>query len=214
MRLIARPIDQWPDTLLGEAGRSYSRFGASWSDTADLLKREVELLGGHEVVLQMAITESDCRNDGWIRATARPAHPGVIVSFDSKHGPLRYWTDEFTDGGRGHLNGWQSNVRAVALGLEALRKVDRYGIARSGEQYRGWNALPAGTAMPAALTVESAIAFLHEHAPGVEWDWDQPDQVRRAYRAAALRLHPDKGGDPADFRRLQGAAELLLGSAR
>lgn len=211
MRLIARPIEQWPDQLLGDAGRSMSRFGASWSDTADLLEREVELLGGNEVVLQLAITERDCRNDGWIRATAKPEHPGAIVSFDSRYGPLRYWTDEFKGNGYGgYLIGWQANVRAIALGLEALRKVDRYGIARSGEQYRGWNALPSGTAMPTALTIESAIAFLHEHAPGVEWDYDQPDQVQRAYRAAAARLHPDRGGDPADFRRLTEARDLLL----
>ena len=210
MRLIARPIDTWPDTLLDDAQRSWSRFDSAWSDTVQLLEREVEMLGGNEVVLQLAITERDCRLDGWIRADAKPTHPGVIVSFDSKHGPLRYSTDRFKDfAGRG----WQANVRAIALGLEALRKVDRYGIARSGEQYRGWNALPAATAMPGPLTVESAIAFLHEHAPGVEWDYDQPDQVQRAYRAAAARLHPDRGGDPADFRRLTEARDLLLEQA-
>ena len=29
------------------------------------------------------------------------------------------------------------------------------------------------------------------------------EQLRRAYRAAAKRLHPDTGGDPALFRALQ-----------
>jgi hypothetical protein len=33
---------------------------------------------------------------------------------------------------------WQDNLRAVALGLEALRRVERYGIAQRGEQYAGW----------------------------------------------------------------------------
>ena len=35
---------------------------------------------------------------------------------------------------------WQHNLRSIALGLEALRAVDRYGISRRGEQYAGFRA--------------------------------------------------------------------------
>lgn len=35
---------------------------------------------------------------------------------------------------------WQHNVRSIALGLEALRAVDRYGITRRGQQYAGFRA--------------------------------------------------------------------------
>lgn len=35
---------------------------------------------------------------------------------------------------------WQHNVRSIALGLQALRAVDRYGISRRGEQYAGFKA--------------------------------------------------------------------------
>jgi len=35
---------------------------------------------------------------------------------------------------------WQHNVRSIALGLQALRAVDRYGISRRGEQYSGFRA--------------------------------------------------------------------------
>lgn len=39
---------------------------------------------------------------------------------------------------------WRHNVRSIALGLEALRAVDRFGISRRGEQYAGFRAaLPA-----------------------------------------------------------------------
>ncbi len=42
---------------------------------------------------------------------------------------------------------WQHNVRSIALGLEALRAVDRYGISRRGQQYAGFRAaLTAGGA--------------------------------------------------------------------
>lgn len=35
---------------------------------------------------------------------------------------------------------WEHNVRSIALGLQALRAVDRYGISRRGEQYAGFRA--------------------------------------------------------------------------
>lgn len=36
------------------------------------------------------------------------------------------------------------------------------------------------------------------------------DEVRRAYRRLARHAHPDAGGDPADFHRLQEAVAVLL----
>lgn len=42
---------------------------------------------------------------------------------------------------------WQHNVRSIALGLESLRAVDRYGISKRGEQYAGFRgSLTAGAA--------------------------------------------------------------------
>jgi hypothetical protein len=205
MNYTVRPIDVWPGTRT--AARKTSPFSASWSETSDLLTRELRQLRASHVVLQLAITESDLTLAGWIRANARPSHPGVIVAFESKYGPLKYSTDVF--------HHWQANVRAIALGLEALRKVDRYGITKRGEQYTGWKALGGATPMPAGggafASIEDAIAFLHEHAPGIEWDHDDRDAVTRAYRAAAKRLHPDVGGSPEDFQRLDEAYRMLVG---
>lgn len=90
------------------------------------------------MVIQIAVrSETMIRRDGWPQERATIEHPGVALSFDSRHGALRYETAEF--------HTWKANLRAIALGLEALRKVDRYGIARSGQQYRGWRALAAGS---------------------------------------------------------------------
>lgn len=214
MRLVARPIDQWPGKLRPDVSRAMPTFTASWSSTVDLLEREVDMIaarGVSEAAIQLAVVESDLRLDGWIRANARPAHPGVIVAFESKYGPLRYHTDYFAS--NYEMAGWQANVRAVALGLEALRRVDRYGITKDGEQYKGWNALPAGTPMRAAMTVEEAALFIAEHSGWASADLDalvdEPGVLDAEYRRAAKRLHPDVGGDPALFRRLQQARELL-----
>lgn len=223
MILTTRPIDAWPGTLRRDFDRTAGPFTAAHSSTLNDLDRELEALRATNPVLQMAITERDCRLDGQIRADARPTHPGVILAFDSIHGPLQYATDAFrsSDGWRaGRLAGWQQNLRAIARGLEALRSVDRYGISSSGEQYTGWKALGAGIPMPAAqMTTTDAAEFLIEHG---EWRQverratvgeflDCPEAWPAYYREAAKRLHPDAGGDSDAFRRLGEARDVLAG---
>jgi hypothetical protein len=70
------------------------------------------------------------------------------------------------------------NARAIALGLEALRKVDRYRITKRGERYTGWSALPPATPMGAAkMTADDALEFSRASA---DWnagpDYDEPEQ--------------------------------------
>jgi DnaJ family protein A protein 2 len=35
------------------------------------------------------------------------------------------------------------------------------------------------------------------------------DDIKKSYRKKVIRLHPDKGGDPEDFKKLQAAYEIL-----
>lgn len=207
MRVIFRPIATWPETPT--RSRQRARFDTGYEATKDLLERECRHLGAREVVIQVAIPESDIRIDGtYPKANARSEHPGVIVSFDSKHGPLRYATDTFTH--------WNDNLRAIALGLEALRKVDRYGVSKGGEQYRGWNALPpGGTPMGAAkMTVDEAARILADASHSSLVVVDDPDAVEATYRRAVKNTHPDVGGDPDHFRLVKEARDLLIGSTK
>lgn len=225
MRVIARPIDQWP----GEPTRNRvsAQFTAEWGDTLETLEREVRALqryrGDAEVIMQLHLSERDCRLDGGIRANASPSSPGAIISFESKHGPLRYWADQYDSGGymgsRRRMPGWQANVRAIALGLEALRKVERYGIAHRGEQYTGFGALPPGAISLGAhvetMTVEEASALLYglagiDHPKGLI---PNADQVKYLFNIAAKAHHPDAGGDADMFRRLVMARNLLANSS-
>jgi hypothetical protein len=204
LRLVARPIVTWPG-LITET-RTRSPFSAGWGDTTYLLRREAAQLDAPEIVLQLAVGEGGIRNDGWIRADARPEHPGVIVSIESRQGPLSFPCDAFTD--------WQSNVRAIALGMEALRRVDRYGITKRGEQYDGWKAIG-----PAAMTADDAARILID-AAGAGGTWDPEDiigarpLISDLYRRAARVLHPDAGGDPEVFARVAEAKTLLVELAR
>ena len=35
------------------------------------------------------------------------------------------------------------------------------------------------------------------------------DEIKKAYRKLVMQHHPDRGGDPAAFRKVQGAYEIL-----
>lgn len=177
-----RPITTWPGELT--RSRRRSPFGASHGQTLRLLRTELAHIVARRsapVVIQLALREQDIRQDGLPRANARqPEHPGVILAFDSRYGPLRYATDVFTD--------WQANLRAIALGLESLRRVDRYGITKRGEQYAGWRALEAGG--PDEGQLERGRRLIREHGG-----------VAQALHAT----HPDHGGDPEDLQAVLAA---------
>jgi len=204
-----RPIHQWPGPMT-PAGqrRSRSRFQAAWPSTVQLLEHELRMLDARDIVLQLDLTEADLRRDGLPRAHARPGHPGTVLAFVAPVvGPLQFACDTYDD--------WQANLRAVALTLQALRAVERYGAVKTGEQYRGWAALPPPAPADGQMTVEDAARYVAEQAgfPG-EWravlgNWFD------AYRAAARRLHPDAaGGDHEAFTRLQQARRVLYEHAR
>lgn len=205
------PIRTWPGTLTRSwqrspfrpSGSNYYSGPTTLGDTTEVLERELRNLGAKHTELLMAIQPSDLRLDGRPRATAKPEHPGVILSFDSKHGHLSYPCDTFET--------WQANLRAIALGLEALRKVDRYGVTKHGEQYRGFLAIESSTAMPAGFsTWEDAWHYLEETS-GLESNPYEPPEARapRILRAAKRRAHPDTGGDADTFQRVSLAEAKL-----
>jgi hypothetical protein len=153
-------------------------------------------------VLQIAMREQDFRLDGMPRANAVPAHPGVILNIESNKGPLSFPCDKF--------DRWRDNLRAVVLGLEALRKVDRYGITPGNEQYRGWQAIEAAPAEP-VKTLEQLVAVLADYAGLITPIADSsPENLARIYRTARANTHPDRsGGDRGAWDRVEKAAEQL-----
>lgn len=202
-RFEIRPLVGWDrPTTPDDRRRAARTFKAHWDDTIDLLKREVEHLGGMLIAVQVDVTDGDLRGDGMLRARSRTYSPAVKISFDSRHGPLTYATDEYDH--------WQANVRAVALALVALRAVDRYGITRSGEQYRGWTQISA-TAAGASLTRAEALRVLADAAGVIPASMAGPEGVTYAFRKAAKTAHPDAGGNPDVFRLITAARDVLLG---
>lgn len=186
------------------SSRKRATFKAGYAATIQLLRRELLHLRASKVVIEAAVSEQDIRNDGLIRSDARPQHPGVIVSFSTPGGPLRFPCDTYAT--------LQDNLRAIALALEALRRVDRYGVTRKGEQYTGWKQLPGGTVEPAmSLDVAATVLINLSKARCTPRDLiGVPANVAICYRAAAKLTHPDlTGGDDKDFKLLQEAKRVL-----
>lgn len=196
-----RPIDAWPTTRT--VNRKKSPFQASWGKTLGMLENELGHLQASGVVIQAYVDASKIRNDGMLYASAKPSQPGVILSFNSKHGPLLYPCDTFDD--------WQANVRAIALSLEALRKVDRYGVTKRAEQYKGFEKLegpsPADQMNHAAKVLCNAAGYAAvkpEHLNG--------DFLEQVYRKAATATHPDHGGTDEKFKAVESAYRILAGT--
>lgn len=188
-----RPLAAWPTTPT--KNRRRAPFGVSFNKTLADLGRELTHLHATHIVIQARVREDDIRLDGMLRAGAKVMGSGIILSFESKVGPLSYPCDTYLE--------WEGNLRAISLALTALRAVDRYGVTARAEQYKGWQALPPPTADKRAVAL-SVIAKLS--------GWSMPDVLvdpEGAYRVACARTHPDRGGNAEDFKAVQEAKSAL-----
>jgi len=218
-----RPLTQWPagrartSEFEREPARfkSAGRWGAgepgsrSWQAgkpmplqrTLDDLDRELWHIGAQDAVIQVDVRgDRDIRQDGQMRADAKTNSPAVVLSFSRRGVRTVFACDSFTR--------WQDNLRGIVLGLEGLRRLERYGIVQSGEQYRGWQALPASTTP--TLSTEQASVLLSRHSGiGAADIRALIDHAVDAARRARKRTHPDTGGAAADFQLVQEAARVV-----
>lgn len=204
------PIREWPGEFTRSRrsspfkgtreinGKRRSNVAVPLTQTLAELSRELRELRAKDAELLVAIPASKFRIDGRPYASATAEHPGVILSFEIPQvGRVSYPCDTFTT--------WEDNLRAITLALEALRKVDRYGVTKRGEQYRGFLAIEATAAPAGFATAADAEAFLRGWC-GDAWA-DQP--LRRVFREALRTTHPDMSGDPEVFRRVALAETKL-----
>lgn len=192
-----QPFDVWPGESTAE--RKRAPFQRGYGSTLQLIEAELRELDAASIVIQINVDREEIRRDGMPRSDARPEHPGVILSFESRHGPLQYSCDD--------CQTWQDNLRAIGLTLERLRLAERYGVAKRGEQYRGWAALPAPDQIEFATRREAASWIARK--AGI--NDATPDEISKAeVNVAIVACHPDKhGGSNELFLKLQKAREKL-----
>lgn len=217
------PLTQWPGEPTKD--RRNAPFRSTYNKTLDLLEFELKKITARGIVIEAFYELDQIRNDGWPRANVNPRDPGVILSFRKPEGPT------FLRDGKRMVNTVslsfpcdtyfhiEHNIHAIALSLEALRAVDRYGVTKRAEQYAGWKRIEAPPAAGFA-SKEDAALFLAQEAGFGSGERDiriliTDNGIRRmAYRDAAKRLHPDSthptgNKTPGMWEKLQQALSLL-----
>lgn len=212
-QIIIKPINKWLGTTTKNPGNS--QFKQTYSNTKAILQNELAKLKAiaSTVQLEMFIEAKDLRADGELRANAKPFRAGVVLSFSKIKN--RFY-DEKSQSWKNELqtlsypcdtyNYWQDNLRAIALSLQKLRDVARYGVFKYEDMLTRL-ALPSAEGKLSDR--DAARLFLIKHS-GFELNPLAGEaDLRNAYFEAAKKLHPDKGGNLEDFHSLQDAKRIL-----
>lgn len=158
------------------------------------LETELGHLRATNILIDGYFQFSDIRNDGWPKSLARPSQPGIVLSFDTKRGRYSMPCDRY--------NHWEANMRAIALTLEHLRTIERYGVTTDKqEQYNGWLKLPGASAQNEALEhAKTLCQFADQDASLAEQVLKDQEVFTSTWRKAAQRTHPDSGGNALNFQ--------------
>ena len=148
------------------------------------LEGEVERLGGKNPVLS---TNVSLRLDGRPRSDEEPRDPGAALYFHFKGKATVLACDKW--------NRVADNIAAIAAHIDALRRVDRYGVGTIEQALAGYKALPADTA------ADWRTVFGFKPGPVAR------HQLEQVYRELARERHPDRTHD-------DGAAMAHLNRAR
>ncbi|AWN04670.1 hypothetical protein HOT29_gp051 [Microbacterium phage Squash] len=209
-RLTVGPIREWPGAHTRSRRSAPFRYGGKpvkLTTTLSELDTELRAVAAKDAELLVAIDPAKFRRDGRPYANAIAEHPGVILSFEiPKLGRVSYPCDTFTT--------WEDNLRAIALSLEALRKVDRYGTTQHRQQYRGFLAIEATAAPAGFATAEDAAGFVRA-VSGEKSEVTDREGMNRAVRLAKRNTHPDMpGGSTEVFQRVSLAEAKLRAEGR
>jgi hypothetical protein len=213
MAIKIKPISHWVGKETTDPRRS--QFRQTYANTKKLLFAELEkLYAVGDVHLSMFIHPNQLRADGELRADAKPYKQGVVLTltrvkarryneaaekWEDELETLSYPCDKFDD--------WQDNLRAIALSLEALRRVERYGVFRYADMVSRL-ALPEVDIVDAE-DLDDAAGFISNYSEFTKTEVLLKSNLTRAYRQAAAKLHPDKGGNHDKFVCLERCKQII-----
>ncbi len=183
----------WPRTP------SYKRRNAAFSTkrtvdknltiaiAAQRLDNEITRLGAIEPVLS---TNLRIRVTGFMETQgAQPTDPGAAVYFKFKGRAIVLACDTYRT--------VADNIAAVAAHIEALRRIERYGVGRIEQALAGYRALPADS----AADWRNVFGFPAGSRP-------TKAEVKDRYLERAKVSHPDRGGSDVEFSHIGRALEF------
>ena len=151
------------------------------ADATNRLQREIDRLNGHDAILS---TNLQIRLDGVPRSDQRdPSDPGAAIYFTLNKKPMCLACDKW--------DRVADNIAALAQHIDALRRIDRYGVGSLEQAFAGYAALPPmATDWWAVLDIPATATA---------------DEVDEAFRRLAFSAHPDRGGTHEQMARLTEA---------
>ncbi len=153
------------------------------------LAYQLDALGAALPVLS---TNLELRIDGQPRSDRRdPIDPGAACYFQLKGRPIVFACDRWDTAA--------GNIAAIAAHIDAMRRMDRYGVGTVERLFEGFAALPA----PGRVDWAATLGIM----PGTVVT---ADLVERRRRLLAARHHPDVGGDAATMAEINAAADAAL----
>lgn len=168
----------------------------------DRLRTELARINARDCCIQIDVRERDITRYGELRADARPSMPGVVVyATHPRQGDLRFACDTYAT--------WHHNVNAIAMTLEALRGIARWGAVRDEQQFAGFRALPGATTL--TMGVSAATRILESESGLAAPTPVTAEWVRDAGRRAKAATHPDVLRDRVRWDAVESALRVLGG---
>jgi hypothetical protein len=195
---------QWPAgrTRTKPDDRRASSFGGKWYDgkkvvspyeTAKQLFAELKRLGASHVVITSLLPT---RHDGLPYSDGRCDDPGIAVWFVHRGHERVFACDRWRTPGE--------NIRAITLSVEAMRGLERWGMADVVEQaFAGFAALPPGP--PAKRSWREVLGVIDK--PHGLMNDEYLAMVKHRHRKLIADAHPDVGGDTARAAELNAALD-------
>jgi hypothetical protein len=177
--------------------RVYGQFKQTADTSRRFLLSELSRLGASGVVISSNVplkSDGQMRSDYAARSLRMDEDPGVAVYFTLKGKSRVICCDRY--------NAVWKNVYAIALAVEAMRGIERWGVTDFIDRaFEGFTKLLTTPYQDPWIILEIPIG-------SSEKDIDQ------AFKAKARHLHPDNGGTAHQFQDLQWArdeAKRLIG---
>lgn len=165
---------------------------ATFAVARDKLYAELERLGAEQVIISTN-HKPDVRGVP-IESKRAVVDDGVAVYFRYREKSMVMACDRFDNAA--------ANMRSLGLAIDALRQLERHGGGTMMEKaFTGFEALPAPDDWRQVLGLNRAGPISRE-------------DLLAKWRSKAKTSHPDVGGDPNEWHRLQRAYEQAMEAIR
>lgn len=180
--------------FIGNERKYVGKEDVTLSGARRSLAAELERLGAKSTVLSSNLS---ARADG--NARGKIGDPGVALYFDLKGRPIVMAQDAFDN--------VASNVRSLALALDAMRALERHGGgSMMTRAFDGFAALPPPAGMKPKRPWWQVLRY-SEDANAEDREFLSVAEVEARFRSLSKKLHPDAGGGEAEMSELNIARD-------